>query len=490
MMERVHIGFAEKVALFGLDTSGSKTFPAIARVVRRAGPVALERFYKVIAAKAAMSGFFKSPESMAHARAKQLEHWLHLFSRAPDQAYAERAQKIGVIHGRIGLPPSFYMSGYALVLETVIGRMIRGSVFGALNFGLARRVTTLVKASLLDMDIALGHLIEAQQIERDQVIEQLSGALNALAQGDFTSRLDNMPAGYQQLARDFEAMREKVRDTLAEVADAAHGITTGSSEMSAASADLAQRTEEQAATLGQTAQSLSEVTGAVRTTARDATNAREFVGAAEADAHEGDRVVTATVQTMDRIADFSNRIGQIVGLIDGIAFQTNLLALNAGVEAARAGEAGRGFAVVAAEVRALAQRSAEAASEIKVLITDSRREVTEGVNQVGATGDVLKRTLTRIGEIGRLVRDISASVEAQAASLQQIDSAVSGMDQMTQQNAAMVEESDAAARMLASQAGHLSELVGFFDLGAPAHNAACGPVLAVDNGTRAAVRRR
>ncbi|MBX9795952.1 globin-coupled sensor protein [Sphingomonas sp.] len=490
MSERVQIGFAEKVALFGLDEKGSRAFPAIARVIRRAGPGALARFYTVIEGNATMRGFFKTPQSMAHARAKQLEHWLQLFSRTPDQAYAERAQKIGVIHGRIGLPPSFYMSGYALVLETVITRMMRGSVFGLFGFGLARRVTTLVKAALLDMDIALGHLIEAQQVERDQVIARLSGALEALAGGDFTAALDDLPPGYEVLSRDFEAMRCRVRDTLTQVADAAHGIKTGSSEMSAASADLAQRTEEQAATLGQTAQSLSEVTGAVRSTARDATNAREFVGAAEADAQEGDRVVTATVATMDRIADFSNRIGQIVGLIDGIAFQTNLLALNAGVEAARAGDAGRGFAVVAAEVRALAQRSAEAASEIKTLITDSRQEVSAGVSQVGATGEVLKRTLSRIAEIGRLVREISASVESQAASLQQIDGAVTGMDQMTQQNAAMVEESDAAARMLASQSEHLAELVGFFDLGEAPAAPATGPVLAVDNPRRVARGRR
>ncbi|WP_343698303.1 methyl-accepting chemotaxis protein [Caulobacter sp.] len=207
------------------------------------------------------------------------------------------------------------------------------------------------------------------------------------------------------------------------------------------------------------------MTATVKRTAEGAREARQVVGAAKSDAETGGQVVADAVAAMGEIEKSSVQIGNIIGVIDEIAFQTNLLALNAGVEAARAGEAGRGFAVVAQEVRALAQRSAEAAKEIKALITASTDQVDAGVDLVGKTGEALARIVAQVSRINGLVGEIAASAQEQATGLEQVNSAVSQMDQSTQQNAAMVEESTAASHALAREADDLSRLMGQFDVG-------------------------
>ncbi|WP_294088348.1 globin-coupled sensor protein [Sphingomonas sp.] len=453
------------MAFFRLDGSQGAALKSLSGAIKRFGPVALDKFYATVKQTPKLNSYFASHAMMDHAKGKQLDHWVGLFSGTPDDTYARRAENIGNVHARIGLPPSFYIGGYAMMMETVISRVMRSSPFGWFTRGTERRVTSLVKAAMLDMDLALDSYFAAEQAQREKVIAELSNVLDRLANGDFTAKLPPLPKGYAQLVADFESMRERVRETLAQVADCADGIDSGSAEISAASGDLARRTEAQAASIEQTAGTVTTITAAVQEAARDAANVSSYVAEAQQDAREGERVVTQTVAAMSAIADVSREIGQIVGLIDGIAFQTNLLALNAGVEAARAGEAGRGFAVVAAEVRALAQRSAEAANEIKALISRSGDQVSSGVQLVGETGEVIKRTLNRIDEISKLVGDISTAVVEQASNLKTVDKAVTGMDQTTQQNAAMVEESDAAARTLKSQAEQLSLLVRYFTLG-------------------------
>ncbi|WP_309643171.1 methyl-accepting chemotaxis protein, partial [Phenylobacterium sp.] len=225
------------------------------------------------------------------------------------------------------------------------------------------------------------------------------------------------------------------------------------------------RTEQQAASLEETAAALDEITATVRRTAEGATHARKVVETARSDAAEGADVVRRATSAMDEIEGSSKQIGQIIGVIDEIAFQTNLLALNAGVEAARAGEAGKGFAVVASEVRALAQRSAEAAKEIKALITASSDQVGVGVDLVAATGKALESIVTQVAEINGIVAEIAASAQEQATGLQQVNTAVNHMDQVTQQNAAMVEESTAASHALAHEAKELAVLVAQFRTG-------------------------
>jgi methyl-accepting chemotaxis protein len=239
-------------------------------------------------------------------------------------------------------------------------------------------------------------------------------------------------------------------------------MQSGAKEISSAAEDLSRRTERQAASLEETAAALDQITATVRRTAENAQEADKVVSQTRAQAETGGAVVQRAVDAMGEIERSSDQISQIIGVIDEIAFQTNLLALNAGVEAARAGEAGRGFAVVASEVRALAQRSADSAKEIKTLISASGAQVKSGVVLVRETGEALTGIAGRIVEVTQLMSEIRGSTQEQAVGLAEVNTAVNEMDQVTQQNAAMVEESTAASVALSREAAELAQLVGRF----------------------------
>jgi methyl-accepting chemotaxis protein len=299
--------------------------------------------------------------------------------------------------------------------------------------------------------------------EQAEVVRRLGGGLKDLAGGDLMVRLgEGFSPTYAQIRDDFNEAIERLKTTIQSVVEGAGAIKTGAHEISAASDDLSRRTEQQAASLEQTAATLSEVTTTVKKAAEGTSHARQVVAAADADAKQSAVVVRQAVEAMSAIAKSSQQISQIIGVIDEIAFQTNLLALNAGVEAARAGEAGRGFAVVASEVRALAQRSAQAAKEIKALISDSKGQVDEGVKLVAETGRSLERIMTQVTEINAVVGDIAAGAQEQSTALQETNTAIEQMNLVTQQNAAMVEESTAAGHSLSEESAKLAQLVGQF----------------------------
>ena len=299
--------------------------------------------------------------------------------------------------------------------------------------------------------------------EQTAVMEALAHGLDRLSEGDLTFRLAvAFSSGYEKLRHDFNGALAKLEQTLQSVAHNTQSIRGGANEISIASDDLSRRTEQQAASLEQTAAALDEITSTVRKTAEGATHAHQVVSAAKGDAESSGTVMQDAMKAMSAIEQSSGQIGQIIGAIDEIAFQTNLLALNAGVEAARAGDAGRGFAVVASEVRALAQRSAQAAKEIKSLISTSNQHVSLGVKLVGETGRSLTRIVTQVSELNGVVMEIAASSAEQATGLAQVNTAVNQMDQITQQNAAMVEESTAASHSLAREAEQLSTMVDRF----------------------------
>jgi len=305
-------------------------------------------------------------------------------------------------------------------------------------------------------------------IAREQafVVGVFGQAMEKLAVGDLTYRVnDELPGPYLKLRDDFNDALAKLQGAMKGIVGNAGGIRTGSREITVASDDLAKRTEQQAAGLEETAAALDEITATVKRTAEGARNAREAVQAAKAAAEASGSVVSKAITAMGEIEGSAQQISQIIGVIDEIAFQTNLLALNAGVEAARAGDAGKGFAVVASEVRALAQRSAEAAKEIKALISASSAQVGEGVHLVGETGQALERISAEVTRINELVVEIASSAQEQALGLEQVNVAVNQMDQVTQQNAAMVEESTAASHSLSREADNLTELMGQFRVG-------------------------
>jgi methyl-accepting chemotaxis protein len=309
----------------------------------------------------------------------------------------------------------------------------------------------------------------AQVRDQAQAMGALGQGLSRLAAGDLGTGLEMVfPSGYEQLRTDFNLSLAQLRETVSAIVGHTRNIDGGTREMVSASNDLAIRTERQASALEETAGVLAQVTSAVGTAAERAGQAREVVLAASADTARSGQVVAEAVEAMGGIATSSQQIANIVGLIEDIAFQTNLLALNAGIEAARAGDAGRGFAVVATEVRALAQRSSDAAKDIKTLIQESEREVAMGVERVGVTGEVLRRLTDQVVTIDKMVAEISASAALQADALVKVNTAIGKMGSSTQATAAMVEETNAATRSLGFEVTALASLTGKFTLGGAA----------------------
>ncbi|MGI2033418.1 methyl-accepting chemotaxis protein [Rhizobium panacihumi] len=310
---------------------------------------------------------------------------------------------------------------------------------------------------------------EDARIRAEQMAEATKGlatGLQHLSSGDLTFQLDRPFAeDFESLRADFNATVSQLRGTLGSVAQATNSIDSGSREVSQSADDLSKRTEQQAASLEETAAALDQITVNVSNSSKRAEEARTVAIQANESARQSGAVVANAVQAMGRIEESSGQISNIIGVIDDIAFQTNLLALNAGVEAARAGEAGKGFAVVAQEVRELAQRSASAAKEIKDLIGKSSIEVGTGVKLVRETGEALHAIEAHIVTINQHMDSIATSSREQSVGLSEVNTAVNQMDQVTQQNAAMVEEANAAGATLATEAGRLRELISQFQLG-------------------------
>jgi methyl-accepting chemotaxis protein len=306
---------------------------------------------------------------------------------------------------------------------------------------------------------------EAQRRSMEMVVSSFGEGLKALAARDLTYRINHdLPGGYRKLQEDFNSALDQLAEVMGEIDKRAGDIADNTKEISAASQEMAQRTEQQAASLEETSAAMEEITATVAKSAENAKEASEVAAGAKADAERGTAVSKDTVEAMQHIAKSSSEITQIIGVINEIAFQTNLLALNAGVEAARAGEAGKGFAVVASEVRALAQRSADAAKQIRTLIKTSEDQVKSGVKLVEESGHALGEIANDINRINSLMTEIANAQKEQATALGEINSAVSHMDQSTQQNAAMTEQSTAAARSMADSAHELAGLIGRFQL--------------------------
>jgi methyl-accepting chemotaxis protein len=334
--------------------------------------------------------------------------------------------------------------------------------------GRARR-HVLLASDITETEAAMARA-EAQRAtlaaQQQAVVEGLRAALAELSHGNLTAQITTgFAPEYEQLRQDFNAATDTLKDAMARVVENAQAIRGEAGEISSAADDLSRRTEQQAATLEETAAALNELTASVQSAADVAAEANKMVENAKKNAETSGNVVREAVHAMGEIEDSSNKISKITSVIDEIAFQTNLLALNAGVEAARAGEAGRGFAVVASEVRALAQRSSDAAREIADLISASSSQVKRGVGLVGQAGESLGGIQSSVGNIYTFVSAIAVSAREQSAGLAEINVAVNQLDQVTQQNAAMFEETTAASHALTREAEALNATMGHFQIG-------------------------
>ena len=458
-------GIDASLGFFAITDKDVRRFPAIRRAVARHAPAALDQLYDFVGSVPATSGFFKSAETQNRAKSKQLDHWQVMFSGRPDATYLKSARTIGEVHARIGLKPEFYIGAYTRILSRVISRMMRFSGFMP---GKTAQVETLLKMAMLDMSIALSTYFDMEAKNRSETIDKLASSLERMSQGDFATKLGDLPHEFAAISSSFEVMRAKVAAALMQVTQRSGSVDVGAQEVRQASDDLAQRTERQASELAEATSAINSVADGVTQNADDASFLTDSLSQSHVAARDGGQVLNEAISAMADIQKSAQEIGTITDVIDGLSFQTNLLALNAGVEAARAGAAGSGFAVVANEVRALAARSAEAALDIKRLITQSNEQVERGANLVENTGTTFSEILQSLGEVAERGRNIAGSSREQAEKIGIVRENMRRLDQMTQQNAAMVEEASAAARTLATEADETKRIVRQFRLEAGA----------------------
>lgn len=404
-----------------------------------------------------MDVFHKKPEHQRELIRNLTEPFTAPAARVGNRTFSITASPIFTDdNNRLGTVVEWADKTAELAVENEVNSIVASARAGDLG----KRIRTEDKAGFFKV---LGDGINELVTVCDQVVSDTGKVLSALAQGSLNTRIEREYQGaFQQLKRDANATVERLIEVIGDIQHSAKSVSTGADEISKGNLNLSQRTEEQSASLEETASSMEEMTATVQQNADNARQATELAASAKEKAEFGGDVVSRAVQAMAEIEQSSKEVSAILGVIDDIAYQTNLLALNASVEAARAGEQGKGFAVVAEEVRALAQRSAAAAKDIKTLINSSVAKVTDGSELVNSSGATLEEIISAVNKVNSIVSEISVASVQQANGIQEVNRAISQMDEITQQNAAVVEESAAAAQSMNDQAQGLSRLVSFF----------------------------
>ncbi|CVI15966.1 Methyl-accepting chemotaxis protein [Agrobacterium fabacearum CFBP 5771] len=477
----------ERLNFLGLGQEQRQNLSDMKGVITGSLDASLDRFYAKARSVPETAKFFASEAHVQHAKGMQMKHWARIASGAFNSDYTDAVTAIGRTHARLGLEPRWYIGGYALMLDGIVKAVINSELKGLFQEKKAKKLndalTVTIKAALLDMDYSISVYldvlaaerlkVEEQQAqmkkEQEHVLELLNNALNKLANGDLTSSINEKTAPqFEGLIANFNAAVGNLAGAFSQIVEEANKISGNTRELTSATDDMARRTEQQAAALEETAAAVEEITTISKLSAQRSEEAKAIVESSAAEAARSRDVVTEAVKAMGAIEESSQKITQIISVIDEISFQTNLLALNAGVEAARAGEAGKGFAVVAQEVRELAQRSANAAKEIKTLITKSSEDVMQGVSLVNKTGQSLNTIGNKVDHIQEHITSLTKAAQEQSVGIQEISAAINSMDNLTQKNAAMVEETNAATHNLSDVSANLAALVSRFSVSASA----------------------
>ena len=480
---------SERLEFIGLDPQALDQLRTISPLIEKHLPKALSEFYAKLMHVPAVMEFFDGKPQMQRAEGRQNEHWIAIANGRFDAAYAESSRKVGLRHAKIGLEPRWYIGGYGLILDHLLKAVLTelltekpaatGGLFRKkaepLDIGaITSAISAMVRAVMLDIDMAVTVYFDKlteEAAERDQAAKakvertvRLSGEmLQQLAKGDLTARItEAFEPEFEGIKQDCNAVAARFDTIIGELTNTSRSLRTATSEILQGANDLSERTTRQAATIEETSAAMEQLMHTVSENAQRANQASGMAEAATEIAAKGGAVMSEANEAMRRITASSEKISNIIGMIDDIAFQTNLLALNASVEAARAGEAGKGFAVVAVEVRRLAQNAAQASRDVKALIDQSEVEVRGGSQLVADATLKLEQIVSAVKENSTLMADIAAASGSQTSAITEITVAVRQMDEMTQHNAALVEETNAAIEQTEAQAGTIDEMVAGF----------------------------